>query len=284
MSLTDRGPSQTALGAASLRAAHQLLDGEPKILEDPIVLKLLHPSVLEWIRQHPDYYQVPRRRSLRTHMMVRSRFAEERLEQAARAGVSQYVILGAGIDTFAYRQPTWAAGLKVFEVDHPASQSAKQELLKDAGIPQPANLEYVPIDFETDSLLAGLSRSPILLDRPVFFSLLGVIVYLTGDAIDALFQAIASLPAQTEIVFSFSSRNPHPGEPHRATITETQAAQGGEPWITFFQPDALEQDLRGHGFSKIFFLTPEETRRRYLQGRSDSLSASPRISIVSARV
>lgn len=284
MALTERSPSQTALGAASLRAAHQLLDGEPKIVEDPIVLKLIHPTVLEWIRRHPDYYQVPRRRSLRTHMMVRSRFAEDRLEQAASAGVSQYVILGAGIDTFAYRQPAWAAGLKIFEVDHPASQAAKQELLNDAGIPQPANLEYVLIDFETDDLLTGLSRGPIRLDQPVFFSLLGVIVYLTGEAIAALFQSIASLPPQTEIVFSFSSRNPNSGQPHRATTTETQAASGGEPWITFFQPDALEQNLHADGFSEVFFLTPEETNRRYLQGRSDGLSASPRISIASARV
>lgn len=117
----EQKPSQTAADVAELRAAHQLIDNEPRILEDPVVLRLLGDACIAAIRSHPERFHMPRLQALRTHVVVRSRFAEDRLAAAVDRGIRQYVILGAGLDTFAYRQPAWAGGLRIFEVDQPAS-------------------------------------------------------------------------------------------------------------------------------------------------------------------
>ena len=139
----ERGSSSTAMRVAELRAAHLLMDGEPKILDDRIVLRLLDPDTIEKIRRHGEELNAPWLLGMRSHVLLRSRYAEDRLEEAVNRGVDQFVILGAGYDTFAYRQPPWTSGLKIFEVDHPASQRAKRERLKAAGIETPSNLAFV---------------------------------------------------------------------------------------------------------------------------------------------
>ena len=121
-----RAASRTALGVAALRAAHLLLDARPSLLDDPVSGVLLAPWALEAIRQHPKRFQTPGARALRTHVLLRSRYAEDRLEAAFACGVRQLVVLGAGFDTFAYRQPAWAGNLTIFEVDQPASQGHKR--------------------------------------------------------------------------------------------------------------------------------------------------------------
>ncbi len=154
--MAERGASSTAVGVAMLRAAHMLFDGLPRILDDSVVVALLGPGTVAHIRERAPAYREARAMALRTHVLLRSRFAEERLRDALERGVTQFVALGAGLDTFAYRQPPWARALRIFEVDHPASQAAKRERLAEAGIDVPANVVYAPIDFEHDTLAAGL--------------------------------------------------------------------------------------------------------------------------------
>ena len=123
--MAERNSSSTALRVAELRAAHQLVDGEPKILTDPVILRLLDADVLDKIRAHPEMLSVPWVVGMRSHVLLRSRYTEDRLAEAVGRGVNQFVILGAGYDTFAYRQPEWANRLRIFEVDHPASQTGQ---------------------------------------------------------------------------------------------------------------------------------------------------------------
>jgi methyltransferase (TIGR00027 family) len=249
--VTGRAASATALAVATLRAAHQLIDGTPKILDDPVVLKLLDPEVIARVRAQPERFAEPNVRRLLTHVVTRSRVAEDRLAEAVARGVRQCVVLGAGYDTFAYRQPAWASSLRIFEVDHPASQSAKRTRLADAGIATPPNVEYVAIDFESTSLREGLARSIFNAHAPAFISWLGVMVYLTAPAIDAVFSFAASLPASSELVLTFTAPKP----PDESDEIAERAAVAGEPWLTRIEPEALERQLRGHGFDVVTFLT-----------------------------
>jgi methyltransferase (TIGR00027 family) len=166
-------PSATAFGAAALRAAHQLLDAPPAF-EDPLALRILGPRVAAAIVEDPQRAGAPA--SLRALVSLRSRHAEQALADAVGRGVRQYVVLGAGLDTFAYRNPFGARGLRVFEVDHPATQRWKRERLAEAGIEVPVRASFAPVDFERDTLADGLARAGFDADAPAFFSLLGVTV------------------------------------------------------------------------------------------------------------
>jgi len=283
--MTDRDSSNTAVGVAWLRAAHQILDDAPRILDDPAIVTLLGPETESNVRRAATQYAHPAARALRAHVVTRTRYAEERLEQAVRRGIAQYVVLGAGLDTFAYRQPTWATALHVFEVDQPATQRTKRELLDAAKIALPRNLTFVSIDFERESLRAGLSRGGVRADDPTFFSWLGVTMYLTREAIEAVFRAVAVFPRGSEIVFTFATPidAANPREAGRAALA-ARAAAAGEPWVTFFEPADLEADLTRLGYSEVRFLGVEETSARYFEGRTDGLGAPRHVSIAAATV
>jgi methyltransferase (TIGR00027 family) len=209
-------------------------------------------------------------------VVLRSRYAEERLAQAVQRGVRQCVILGAGFDTFAYRQPEWARGLRIIEVDHHATQEDKRRRLHSAGIAVPSNLEFVAIDFETASLRDGLRTSGLDFARPAFFSCLGVLIYLSREAVDAVFQLVAAFPAPSEIVFTYSTAE----SAHSELADRVRSL--GEPWQTHFDPQTLTQDLHAFGFAAISFLSPEEAEQTYFRGRSDGLEAPRRGGIASA--
>jgi methyltransferase (TIGR00027 family) len=283
--MPDRSSSRTALGVAGLRAVHQLLDGEPKILDDPIATRLLNADVLQEIHSNPARAHEPLTRGLRSHVVLRSRYAEERMAQAVQHGVRQCVILGAGFDTFAYRQPNWAHDVRIYEVDHRATQDDKRQRLQSAGIPIPANLEFVAIDFELMSLREGLQSSTLNFSEPAFFSCLGVLVYLTREAADAVFRLVAAFPASSEIVFTFSlpeSALSSEEAANRMTLAG-MASSAGEPWQTHFEPEALMRDLSALGFS-VSFLTPDAAQQTYFQNRGDGLRAPRRGGIGSAIV
>ena len=275
---SPRGASRTALGVAAIRAVHQLYDGEPKILDDSVSGRILGGDANPQIVAHRALAQEAADRDLRVRVVLRSRYAEDRLALAVERGVRQCVILGAGLDTFAYRQPEWAKDLRIFEVDHGASQSEKRDRLAAAGIPIPANLEFVEIDFEKTSLRDGLRRSSLDLSAPAFFSCLGVLVYLTRDAADAVFRLVAEFPHPSEIVFTYAAA----GAANSPIADRVRAA--GEPWQTRFDPQVLKRDLTALGFSDVQFLRSEEAEDRYFQGRSDGLHAPPRTGIASATV
>jgi methyltransferase (TIGR00027 family) len=275
-----RQSSNTAVAVAGLRAAHQLIDGTPKILDDTVIVRLLGGDAAERINASIDRLQSPRVRGLRSHVLLRSRYAEDRLEAAVGRGVAQYVLLGAGLDTFAYRQPHWTRGLRIIEVDHPASQAYKRERLAAANIAVPENVLYAAIDFEHESLADGLRRCGVASDVPTFFSWLGVMVYLTEDAIDAVFETVARFPRSSEIAFTFAPPRDvsDDGGADGPSLADAAAAVG-EPWISYHEPATLEQKLYRFGYTSVEFLTPADSAARYFAGRSDGLPPPRRSSI-----
>jgi len=267
-----------------MRAAHMVLDDDPKILNDPAVLRIIGAPALEQIRIRATDFQTPGARGLRAHVVLRSRFAEDRLAAAVARGVTQYLILGAGGDTFPYRQPGWAAALRVIEVDHPASQREKRERILGAGIETPPNVGYAPIDFETTTLRDGLIAAGVDLRAPTFFSWLGVTMYLTEAAVDAVLATVAAFPKDSEIVFTFARASRPDQESADGPTLAERAAALGEPWLSYFEPEQLDAKLRAFGFSNVYFLTPAESRKKYFEGRTDGLEAPRRISIAGATI
>jgi methyltransferase (TIGR00027 family) len=275
--MSDRNASRTALGTAYMRAAHQLLDASPHILEDPLVVMLLGLAAVQRISDTAESYHTPERRALRAHVVLRSRFAEDRLAAALHRGVTQYVVLGAGFDTFALRRPAWAQLLQILEVDQEATQDMKRSQIAAAGLAMPENAHFATIDFEHESLRDGLQRYPISLDDPTFFSWLGVTMYLNEDAIDGVLQSVAAFPVGSEIVLTFAL----PPDDGRSPFDQ-RATCLGEPWISYFKPDALEAKLRGTGFSTVEFLSPSEAEARYFRQRPKDLPIPKRTNIVCA--
>lgn len=279
--MTERDASQTAQGVALLRAAHNLIDDPPPILDDPVIVRMVGPEGEKGVREAIDRLQSAPARGMRSHIVLRSRFAEDSLREAVARGAEQYVLLGAGLDTFAYRQPAWARALDIIEVDHPASQAVKRRMLVAAGIELPPNVRYAGIDFEHETIAEGLRRHGVAFDKETFFSWLGVTMYLTRDAIDAVLATVASFPKGSEIVLTFTQ----PPDPDRGpSVFAERAAALGEPWISFFTLPEMEALLRGHGFSDVRFLMREDAQARYYLGRSDGLQPPRRASIATAVV
>ncbi|MEO9225488.1 MAG: class I SAM-dependent methyltransferase [Gemmatimonadaceae bacterium] len=279
--MTDRPASNTAVGVAMLRAVHQLLDGLPRVLDDTVVVRLLGPDT-EWsVRERAAQMLGPRATALRTHVLLRSRYAEERLQLATSRGVGQFVILGAGLDTFAYRQPEWSKSLRIYEVDHPASQISKRERLEAANIRLPENLVFVPTDFERETLRYRLGVAGLDFSGATFISCLGVIVYLTKGAVKDLFHFIASLAPGSECVFTFggNSRQTEAGFPSLADL----AAAAGEPFRSPLDVAAVGAVCTDAGLPEPIFPTAEEIKS-YLGERQDWLRPPARASIASVTV
>ena len=266
-------PSRTAIRCTVLRAAHQVLDGDPKVLRDPIAVGLVEGSREKELRSDAQTLQGPTFRAIRAVLIMRSRYVEDLLESEAAAGIRQFVILGAGLDTFAYRQPAWAGTLALFEVDHPATQEWKRAVLKQARITQPSNLRFCPVDFETTALPEALKATGFNFQSPAVFSWLGVTQYLTQTAIDSTLRFILSLPPGSSIVFTFvlpdSSLDPS-DVPLLATAVEIASA-GGEPFITRFEPTTLRARLASMGFSEAVHFSSESANESYFLARPDGL-------------
>ncbi|MGH7653736.1 MAG: class I SAM-dependent methyltransferase [Gemmatimonadaceae bacterium] len=279
--MTERNASKTAVGVAMLRAAHQLIDGEPRVLDDTVVVALLGSELIARIHADPDRFRAPRSMALRSHVLLRSRFAEERLREAVARGVTQFVVLGAGLDTFAYRQPTWASRLRIYEVDHPSSQAAKRRRLEAAGIALPPNLTYAPIDFEHDTLESGLARAGFDPVAMTFVSCLGVLVYLTAEAIADLFAFVARLPAGSECVFTYGGAHgpEEPGRPSLATV----AADLGEPWISSMEIDDVTAVLARAGLPAPVLMS-RAAAAAWLGDRTDGLEPPRRERVATVTV
>jgi methyltransferase (TIGR00027 family) len=264
----DAGPKPSAQRVATLRAAHQLLD-DPLILDDPLALKILGDDNEAAIRAHPDRYDDPLSKGLRISLAVRSRFTEDAWREAARRDVRQYVILGAGLDTYAYREPAEAE--RLFEVDLPATQQWKRACLDAAGIGAPASLTYVPLDFERDTLAHALSRAGFRDDAPAFFSWLGVSMYLDEAAIQETLRFIASCAAGSAVVFDYivTPSLLTPLEQLGMELVRAKVAESGEPWKSHFDPASLPDRIRALGFGAAVGIRPEDLNDTYLAGRKD---------------
>ncbi|MFZ0774042.1 MAG: class I SAM-dependent methyltransferase [Candidatus Sulfotelmatobacter sp.] len=261
--------SKTAQRVAIRRAAHQLLD-QPRVLDDPLALRIIGSETAEELRSNPKEHH-SFSRAFRAFMAARSRYAEDELARTVAQGVEQYVVLGAGLDTFAYRNPH--PGLRVFEVDHPDTQAWKREQLRVAGIPIPAALTFVPVDFEQQTLADGLQHSGFNANVAAFFSWLGVTPYLTHEACVTTLSLIARMPARSGVVFDFAVDPAllNPGQRQALDALSKRVAAAGEPFQLFFDPAELQDELKRLGFHRTEFLRGKELNARYFKDRTDGL-------------
>jgi methyltransferase (TIGR00027 family) len=267
--MQDARPSRTALRVALRRAAHQLYDARPLVFDDPIAVPILGDSYAEELCRTPTRPDRPFSVALRAFLVARSRYAEDNLARATSRGVAQYVLLGAGLDTFAHRNPY--PHLRVFEVDHPATQQWKRELLETGKLPTPASLTYVPVDFECESLPEQLYSAGFNPQVPTFFAWLGVVPYLTIEAFRSTINFIAAQPHGSGVVFDYSQ--PRSALPfleklaHDSLASRVQLA--GEPFQLFFTPPEIAAELTA--FHNREDLGSDEINTRYFANRTDNL-------------
>jgi methyltransferase (TIGR00027 family) len=267
-------PSRTMLFPAVRRAAHQLLDA-PLIFSDPVAVGLIPEADAETIRAQLVDHQTAESILLRSLFVLRSRFVEDRLAEAASRGVRQYVIFGAGLETFPWRQPKYARNMKIFVTDHVSSLVWSQIKFWERGLPKPANVTFVPLDLERDGIAARLAEFDFALDQPAFCSALGVTQYIGRAAVEELMQFAASLKRGSEIVFSYVPRADELAGPDRelASTSAQRAEVVGEAWKTRFSTSQLIEHLGTLCFSNVMHLTPENAQATYFGGRQDGLKA-----------
>lgn len=270
--MIENQPSRTAERVAMRRAAHQLID-RPRVHEDPLAVRIVGPvdaaALVADGQVHEEASSLP---SLRAFLAVRSRIAEDTLRQAVAAGVRCYVVLGAGLDTFAYRNPF--PDVDVFEVDHPATQGWKRQRLQEAGIAVPDGVRYVAVDFARDDLQATLAAAGLAAGTPAFFSWLGVTQYLAPAQVLTTLTAIALYArGGGGVVFDYSLL-PELMTPQQRRVYDRLAARvaaEGESFRGAFEPAALATALRAMGFAEVRDLGPDDLNAIYFAQREDGL-------------
>ncbi|MGU3432154.1 class I SAM-dependent methyltransferase [Actinomycetes bacterium M1A6_2h] len=233
--MDEATPSRTALATARARADHQIHD-LPVMYSDPLVGRLVGGTSV-----------APMDRPRRLFFAARARFAEDRVTAAVATGTAQVVVLGAGLDTFGLRNSS--DQVRVFEVDHPATQAWKRRKLQEAGIQVPTTMAFVPVDFESDPLTTGLATAGFDAAAPAIFVWLGVVIYLTPDALRATLDFVAGRPHPTEVVFDYlQSGETARGRDLLRARSDTVAATG-EPFLSYFTPDSIAGELDSHGLA-----------------------------------
>lgn len=264
------------------RAVNQYLDPGPVILPDPFAQRLIGAEGEQWIQKNLGWLRQAGMRRTRQLVALRSRFAEDELMRAIDAGTRQYVILGAGGDTFAYRRPDLADSLSVYEVDHPATQRWKRARLAAADIAAPANVRFVSLDFNERTLAEGLQAAGFDRTAPAFFSWLGVSYYLPHESVADTLRFAGSQRASRQIVFDYALDSASLPEAYRDIVERVRGytAAAGVPWTTFFSPEQLRADLRAAGFTAAEHLEANPLLERYT-GVPDDLT--PMVALMSAR-
>lgn len=266
-------PSATALRVALRRAAHQVVDAPPLVFDDPLAVRILPPAAREELKRTPAAERRPHSAALRAWMVARARFAEDVLATGVRErGIGQVLVLGAGLDTFAYRNPY--PSVRVFEVDHPATQAWKRDLLAAAAIAVPDSLRFVPVDFEQESLGEELAGVGFSLEIPTATAWLGVVPYLTPEAFAGTLGTLAGCAAGSSVVFDYGQPREvlSPPEQLMRDSLAVRVAQAGEPFRLFFTPEGLAGQLAMDGLSVVEDLGGEELAPRYFAGRADGLT------------
>jgi methyltransferase (TIGR00027 family) len=249
------------------RAAHQLLD-RPLVFEDTFALRIIGADAAAATQVKADSRVSG---SFRAFMAVRSRYSEDELAAAVARGVRQYVVLGAGLDTFAWRNP-WP-DLQVFEADFPATQRWKRQRLANVGMGEPSTLIFAPVDFESQTLADGLRAAGFRTDRSAYFSWLGVTMYLTREAFESTVSFIGALPAGSGVTFDYATDRSELGLFEKLALDrlERKVAALGEPFQLFFRAAELNAGMTRLGFTDIEDLGSDELNARYLAGRADGL-------------
>jgi methyltransferase (TIGR00027 family) len=261
--------SKTALRVALRRAAHQLHDA-PLVFDDPLAVPILGLHYREELRRTPLRPDRPHSVGLRAFIVARSRFAEDNLSRAIDRGVRQYVLLGAGLDTFAYRNPY--PHLRVFEVDHPATQQWKHDLLQSSRITEPGSITYVPVDFEHQTIAERLYAAGFDPQAPAFFAWLGVVPYLTLEAFRVTVSLISAQPAHSGLVLDYGQPRAvlPPLEQLARDSLAARVEQAGEPFRLFFTPAEMAAELSA--FAHLEDLGSTEINARFFRDRSDGLA------------
>ncbi|GAB2951112.1 class I SAM-dependent methyltransferase [Nonomuraea fastidiosa] len=281
--MRDAQPSQTALMAAAARAAHLIVDAEPFLFRDTLAARLLGALADEPIGYHRRFGEHPILAGTRAQVTTRSAYIERRAAEAAEAGVRHHVLLGAGLDTYAWRA---RPDVRVIEVDHPDTQRWKRELIAAAGLDQPSGLTFAPLDFESGDLPQALREAGLSDGEPAFVSWLGVTMYLTEEAVAATLAALGRLPAGSELVMEYALP-PELRDARGASYAghaAGAAAERGEPWLSFFAPDDLTALLKRHGLEVAEHVRQADCVDPALWQRGDALRPSDVCRLVRATV
>jgi methyltransferase (TIGR00027 family) len=263
-------PDNTAVRVALWRALHVQADPAPHVFVDEVGLKLVAPD--EGWKSRPD--MSPFTAPFRASIVARARFVEDLVAEQVARGVGQYVILGAGLDTFAQRRLEFASRLTVFEIDQPGTQAWKRQRLIDLGLGIPEFLRLVPVDFEAgDAWWERLAASGFDSARPALVASTGVSMYLTKDAVAALLRQVASLAPGSTLVMSFSlpieMADPEVRPGIERAIAGAKAS--GTPFLSFFLPDEMLALARDAGFRQVQHVSAAALAQRYFAGRADGL-------------
>jgi methyltransferase (TIGR00027 family) len=278
--LQEGQPSHTARGAAAYRALHQTLDGGA-IFSDPFADRILDDEARA---RRDEIAAKPGLRPMRLFLAARSRFSEDTLAACVGRGVRQIVVLGAGLDTFGLRNPHEGWGVRVFEVDYPATQRWKRECFQRASLAVPASLTFAPVDFERQSLTDGLAAAGFQAGRPAFFQWLGVVPYLSREAIGATLAFIAGVP-DSEVVFDYAEPFANYPAERRANVmaVAASAAARGEPWISLLDPAEVSDMLRDNGFGAVEDLGLAELTERFYGDLKRGIVIGPGAHVVRAQ-
>jgi methyltransferase (TIGR00027 family) len=265
-------PSRTAQRVALRRAAHQLFD-TPKVLEDPLAVRIVGREAAANISALTDRLS-PAARYMRAFMAARARYAEDALAHAIRRGVTQFVILGAGLDTFGYRNPF--PNLRVFEVDHPATQEWKRQRLRSENIAIPDSVTYAAVDFNTQTLADGLRAAKFQAAEPAFFSWLGVTMYLEPQTVLDTLRLIHTMHAENAVVFDYTVPRHLLNTVGKLVLDAimNRVAAAGEPFRGFFIPAELSAALTQVGYRHIEDLDSAAINARYFANRTDNLKVA----------
>lgn len=273
------GGTKTADGTAAVRALH-LLDAQPPfVFNDPYALRLtsawwrtvVRIPTLRWLIIEKLLGPL---RPVHGEMLARARFGEDALDRAVRDGIRQYVILGAGLDSFALRRRDFADRVTVFELDHPAAQKMKKIRLRRLGEEMPSNVEFVPIDFERQTVDEALRRTRFDYAREAFFSWFGVTYYLSSAAVFTTLRTIANMAAAgSEVVLDYSvpPNMLPPEEQEEFRFLQRFVTRRREPWLSSFEPRIFVSDVEALGYTVLADLSPQEQKRAYFLDRRDGL-------------
>lgn len=263
-------PDNTAVRTALWRGLHVLVDAAPHVLEDQAGLKLIAPQD-NW-RQRPDMHPEFTKR-LRASIVARSRFIEDLIIAESKKGVDQYVILGAGLDTFAQRRADIASKLQIYEIDQHDTQAWKQQRLIDLGFGIPEWLHFVSVNFETTSWWDQLLNAGFDIHKPAVVACTGVTLYLTRDVITATLNQLATLAPGSTLAITFYLPMELMDEEDKPLqeIAEKGAREAGTPFVSFFAPKEISALAQEAGFKETQTISTKELKERYFTHRSDQL-------------
>jgi methyltransferase (TIGR00027 family) len=263
-------PSRTAMIAAVGRALHRMTETPPWVLDDPFALVLVGPQWMDLRERMLSLFPGQVIREACAAVCARSRYSEDRLTAGA---FRQYVILGAGLDSFAWRRPDRLRSLRVFEVDHPASQAWKLQRVQELALPLSDSQVFVPVDFDTDSLGDALRTAGLNWGRPTMFSWTGVASYLTAPVIESTLRTIAGAAPGSEVVFSYRADESVVDDAGRefVRIFSAMAAAAGEPLQPAWSAADIEQTITRSGLSVVEHPTRANLEGMYFAGRTDGL-------------